>query len=66
MKAIIICEREGWDWRIEAQQGCDSGVDLIYQEQGRDECTRTCIGGVDDAKALADAILAYVNFYNKG
>jgi len=64
MKAIIICERDGWEWRIEPQEGCDEGVDLVYKEcTGRDE--RTCLGALDDAEALADAIREYVSFYRR-
>jgi hypothetical protein len=62
-KIIIICERDEWDWRIEAQEGCDSGVDLVYSEFGRSKeepPRRTCLGGLDDAEALADAIKRYV------
>lgn len=61
MKAIIICERDGWTWRVEAQEECNEGVDLVYEECTGDS-TRTCIGTIDDAKALADAILSYVEF----
>lgn len=61
---IVICERDGWTWRIEPQEGCDSGVDLIYQDDGR-EPKRFCLGGVEDAKALAEAIAAYVDFAEK-
>lgn len=61
MKAIIICERDGWTWRIEHQEECDSGVEIVYQEEG-EKGERTCIGSLDDAEALAKAILTYVEF----
>ena len=64
LKAIIICERDGWTWRVEPQEDCDEGVDLVYQDTGR-EPKRVCLGTPDDAKALADAILAYVEFKNR-
>ncbi len=60
MKAIIICERDGWTWQIEPQEDCGGGVDIVY-DQGCGKI-RTCIGDVNDAEALAKAILAYVNF----
>lgn len=61
MHAIIVCERDEWEWRIEPQEDCSEGVDIVYEGSDGTK-TRTCIGTVDDAKALADAILAYVNF----
>jgi hypothetical protein len=60
-KIIIICEREGWDWRI--QESDAGGVDLVYSELGRskEELPKlTCLGDLDDAEALADAIKRYV------
>lgn len=69
MKAIIIVECDGWTWRIESQEGCDSGVEIVYTEDNelyKNNNTRTCIGSVDDAEALAKAILAYVDFARKG
>jgi len=66
MKAIIICEREGWTWRIEPQDGEDSGgVDIVYTEDHNGKVNRTCIGSLDDAEALAKAIKAYVEFARK-
>lgn len=67
MKAIIICERDGWTWRIEEQEGCDDGVDIVYTEDAFEGTPpdRTCIGSLDDAEALAKAILAYVEFARK-
>lgn len=67
MKVIIICERpNGWTWRIEPQEDCeDGGVDIVYQEDGDTKNTRTCIGDLEDAEALAKAILAYVEFTEK-
>ena len=66
MKAIIICERpDGWTWRIEAQEDTDTGVCIIYQEESNRPASRTYIGGFDDARALANAILAYVDFAEK-
>lgn len=62
MKAIIICARDGWTWRIEEQEGCEDGVDIVYSDCSKEKPDRTCIGGLEDAKALADAILAYVEF----
>jgi hypothetical protein len=63
MKAIIICERDDWTWRIEAQEGCSKGVELVYQERGKD--LRYSLGSVDDVEALADAIQEYVTFYRR-
>jgi hypothetical protein len=66
MKAIIICERDGWTWRVEGQEDCHSGVDIVYQEEDRlDSRKRTCLGDLEDAKALGKAILAYVEFMEK-
>jgi len=65
MKAIIICERDGWTWTIEAQEGCDEGVDLVYQDCSGTPAERRCLGDTSDAKALADAILQYVKFYRE-
>ena len=54
MKVIVICERpDGWTWRIE------------HQEDGNEKKTRTCIGTLTDARELANAILAYVDFTQK-
>ena len=67
MKVIIICERpDGWKWRIEPQDGTEAGgVDIVYKEDDDTKETRTCIGTLTDAEALADAILAYVEFTKK-
>ena len=67
MKVIVICEQpDGWTWRIEPQEGCeDGGVDIVYQEDNSTEQVRTCIGTLENAKSLADAILAYIEFTQK-
>ena len=65
----VIEERDGWTWHIEQQDGCldGGGVDIVYQEDGGtgSNDTRTCIGSLDDAEALAKAILAYVELARK-
>jgi len=67
MKTITIIvseQRDGRYWRIEPQEGCETGVDMVY-DQGDGKPIRTCIGDLDDAKALAEAILAYVGLARK-
>ena len=65
MKIQITVERDGWTWTVEPQEGCDDGVDLVYQDCSGRPAERRCLGSVEDAKALADAILAYVKFYRE-
>lgn len=66
MKAIIIVERDGWTWRIEPQEGCDAGIDIVSLDTEDKPYHRECIGTVDDAEALGKAILAFVEFARKG
>lgn len=67
LQAIITCQRDGWKWQIEEQSEdgesvCDLGVDIVYIADGAITGDRTCIGNLEDAEALAKAILAYVEF----
>ena len=62
----IEIEREGWSWWIEPQ-GLDGDViDLVYQEEDGGRRKSMCLGGLADAKALAEGILKYVEIMQGG